>query len=51
MAYDLDQFVTDCRATLKRDPGPNGREQVRVALERLLANKEDRKSTRLNSSH
>jgi predicted metal-dependent enzyme (double-stranded beta helix superfamily) len=40
MAYDLDQFVADCRTTLERDPGPNGREQVRVALERLLANKE-----------
>jgi hypothetical protein len=40
MAYDLDQFVAECSATLKRDPGPNGREQVRVALERLLANKE-----------
>ena len=40
MAYDLDQFVSDCRATLKRDPGPKGREEVRVALERLLANKE-----------
>src|SRR4030081_1154499 len=40
MAYDLDQFVSDCRATLKRDPGPKGREDVRVALERLLANKE-----------
>ena len=40
MAYDLDQFVSDCRATLKRDSGPKGREDVRVALERLLANKE-----------
>jgi len=38
MPYDLDQFVSDCRSILKRDPGPSGREQVRVALERLLAN-------------
>ncbi|MGA2126169.1 MAG: hypothetical protein ABSG76_08450 [Xanthobacteraceae bacterium] len=36
MAYDLDQFVTDCRAALGRDPGPKGREEVRVGLERLL---------------
>ena len=40
MPYDLDQFVADCRAILKRDPGPAGREQVRVALERLLANQD-----------
>ena len=40
MPYDLDQFVSDCRSILKRDPGPAGREQVRVALERLLANKD-----------
>ena len=38
MAYDLDQFIADCRATLTRDPGPAGREQVRANLERLLAN-------------
>jgi hypothetical protein len=38
MAYDLDQFIADCRSTLARDPGPTGREQVRVNLERLLAN-------------
>jgi hypothetical protein len=36
MAYNLDQFVTDCRAALARDPGPKGREEVRVGLERLL---------------
>ena len=29
MAYDLDQFIADTRATLKRDPGPAGRENVR----------------------
>jgi hypothetical protein len=39
MSYDLDQFVADCRTSLKRDPGPRGREEVRVALERLLSNK------------
>jgi len=38
MAYDLDQFIADCRAILARDGGPQGREQVRVKLEQLLAN-------------
>ena len=38
MPYDLDQFVADCRASLSRDPGPKGREEVRVNLERLLSN-------------
>ena len=38
MAYDLDQFMSDCRAILSRDPGPQGREEVRVQLERLLQN-------------
>jgi predicted metal-dependent enzyme (double-stranded beta helix superfamily) len=40
MPYDLDQFVSDCRSILKRDPGPGGREEVRTRLERLLSNKE-----------
>jgi predicted metal-dependent enzyme (double-stranded beta helix superfamily) len=40
MSYHLDAFVSDCRAILKRDPGPGGREEVRTRLERLLANKE-----------
>src|SRR3954470_19473502 len=40
MAYDLEQFTADCRAILKRDPGPQGREEVRRALERLLAERE-----------
>jgi predicted metal-dependent enzyme (double-stranded beta helix superfamily) len=40
MAYEFDQFVTDCRATLQRDPGPAGRESVRANLERLLGNKD-----------
>jgi predicted metal-dependent enzyme (double-stranded beta helix superfamily) len=39
MAYDLKQFIADCKSTLKRDPGPAGREQVRLNLERLLQNK------------
>jgi len=38
MAYDLDQFIADCRSILSRDPGPAGREQVRQNLERLLGN-------------
>ena len=33
MSYDLDQFVEDCRATLRRDGGPKGREEVRLKLE------------------
>jgi predicted metal-dependent enzyme (double-stranded beta helix superfamily) len=40
MAYDLDQFISDCCSALSRDPGPTGREQVRQNLERLLANKD-----------
>jgi hypothetical protein len=40
MSYDLDAFVSDCRSILKRDPGPKGREEVRLSLERLLANKD-----------
>jgi predicted metal-dependent enzyme (double-stranded beta helix superfamily) len=39
-AYDLDQFIADCRTTLARDPGPAGREQVMQNLECLLANKD-----------
>jgi predicted metal-dependent enzyme (double-stranded beta helix superfamily) len=38
MAYDLAQFVADCRSILAGDAGPAGREQVRRNLERLLAN-------------
>ncbi len=33
MSYNLDQFVSDCRSILKRDPGPDGREEVRTRLE------------------
>jgi hypothetical protein len=40
MAYTLDAFIADCKAALGRDPGPAGREQVRVNLEKLLANPE-----------
>jgi predicted metal-dependent enzyme (double-stranded beta helix superfamily) len=40
MAYDLDQFIADCRTILARDPGPAGREEVRVRLERLLGNED-----------
>jgi hypothetical protein len=38
MPYQLDQFLADCRAILKRDPGPKGREEVRAKLETLLRN-------------
>jgi hypothetical protein len=40
MAYELNQFIADCRAILERDPGPQGREDVRQHLERLLANRD-----------
>jgi len=40
MAYELNQFIADCRAILARDPGPQGREDVRQHLERLLANRD-----------
>jgi len=37
MSYDLDCFLTDCRAVLTKDPGPGGREKVRQHLEQLLS--------------
>jgi predicted metal-dependent enzyme (double-stranded beta helix superfamily) len=40
MTYELDQFIADCRTALKKDPGPAGREKVRIDLERLLHNKD-----------
>jgi hypothetical protein len=40
MAYNLDQFIADCHAILTRDPGPAGREEVRVRLETLLRNQD-----------
>jgi hypothetical protein len=39
MTYTLEGFIGDCRAALKDQPGPAGREKVRELLERLLANK------------
>jgi hypothetical protein len=39
MTYTLDAFTKDAKAALEADTGPGGREQVRVLLERLLANK------------
>ena len=38
MAYQLDEFIADCRSILSSDPGPHGREEVRTRLERLLQN-------------
>jgi predicted metal-dependent enzyme (double-stranded beta helix superfamily) len=38
MAYQLNQFIADCRSILTRDPGPTGREEVRTRLETLLTN-------------
>jgi hypothetical protein len=38
MTYTLDAFVKDAQAALKAHEGPPGREQVRVLLEKLLAN-------------
>jgi predicted metal-dependent enzyme (double-stranded beta helix superfamily) len=38
MSYDLDQFINDSHEILTADPGPAGREAVRVRLERLLSN-------------
>ena len=40
MAYDLGQFIADCRGILERDPGQSGREEVRVNLEQLLRNED-----------
>ena len=40
MSYDLKRFIEDCRAALKRDPGPAGREKVRTLLEQLLRDKD-----------
>ena len=38
MGYEFNQFIADCRASLTRDPGLAGREEVRGNLEKLLAN-------------
>ena len=40
MAYTLEQFGADCHAALTRDPGPDGRENIRARLETLLASGE-----------
>jgi predicted metal-dependent enzyme (double-stranded beta helix superfamily) len=40
MSYDLNRFIDDCRSELKRDPGPAGRERIRLLLERLLQDKD-----------
>jgi predicted metal-dependent enzyme (double-stranded beta helix superfamily) len=40
MTYTLDAFVKDARAALEAHDGSSGREQVRVLLERLLANQQ-----------
>jgi predicted metal-dependent enzyme (double-stranded beta helix superfamily) len=37
MSYTLEQFSQDCRAALKKDPGPAGREQVRKCVEKACA--------------
>ncbi len=38
MSYQLESFTHDCHNVLKRDSGPQGREQVRVLFEKLLGN-------------
>jgi len=40
MPYTVEQFAADARAALSADPGPAGREIVRVHLESLLADEE-----------
>ena len=37
MPYTLDQFSSDCRAALLKDPGPAGRELVRQYTERACS--------------
>jgi predicted metal-dependent enzyme (double-stranded beta helix superfamily) len=37
MTYTLEQFSQDCRAALKKDPGPAGREEVRKCVEKACA--------------
>lgn len=36
MAYTLEEFAGDCRAALRADDGPEGREAVRQCVERAL---------------
>jgi predicted metal-dependent enzyme (double-stranded beta helix superfamily) len=40
MPYGLSRFIEDCRSALRSDPGPKGREQIRVLLERLLKDRD-----------
>src|SRR6202008_3199369 len=40
MAYTLEEFCRDAHDALKSTSGPDGREKVRVLLEKLLTNKE-----------
>ena len=40
MSYTLDQFAAECRAALKQDPGPAGREKVRRTVEKACADPE-----------
>lgn len=37
MTYTLDQFASDCRAALSKDPGPAGRELVRQYTEKACS--------------
>lgn len=36
----IERFAAECHDILKNDPGPNGLEQVRQGLEKLLANED-----------
>lgn len=40
MAYELQQLATDCRESLRRDPGQFGLEEVRKHIERACADRE-----------
>lgn len=43
MGYTLHQFAADCRATLKADPGPAGREKVCEFVQKALQDEDLRK--------
>jgi len=40
MAYTLEQFCADCRATLKQDDTHTGRQRIKGLLEKLLAERD-----------
>lgn len=40
MGYSLEGFASECSGILKADPGPAGREKLRVLLEKVLVDKE-----------